>query len=316
MRKTFGSIAVAVSTALALTAGATAPAVAANLSSSSPATENVERLPGNAAEHADFGFPTGEALGPENDFFTALIKTLVYTGQYPKGMNDFSCTSEKNPVILIPGTQTNIYNDFAKMAPALMNAGYCVYGFNHNPGTIPATQFAGDITDSSRALGLVVDRVLQETGAQKVTLVGHSQGGGVMPIYYINNLGGDTKVDHLIGLAPSNHGTTVGGMFKANELTDGLVELFAGVAGRQQLVGSDLMNEVYNNGPVTRPGVKYTMIASKTDQTVTPYTNSFIDEPGVTNITVQDEHPGFVSDHNNMTYYEQVIDLTLRALKA
>lgn len=316
MRKAIGSVAVAVSTTLALTLGATAPAVAANLSSSSPATENVERLPGNAAEHADFGFPTGEALGPENDFYTALIKTLVYTGQYPKGMNDFSCTSEKNPVILIPGTATNIYNDFAKMAPALMNAGYCVYGFNHNPGTIPATQFAGDIRDSSRALGLVVDRVLQETGAQKVTLVGHSQGGGVMPIYYINKLGGDTKVDHLIGLAPSNHGTTVGGMFRANELTDGLVELFAGVSGRQQLVGSDLMNEVYNNGPVTRPGVKYTMIASKTDQTVNPYTNSFIDEPGVTNITVQDEYPGFVSDHNNMTYYDQVIDLTLRALNA
>lgn len=36
MRKTIGSI-----------------AMAANLSSSSPATENVERLPGNAAEHAD-----------------------------------------------------------------------------------------------------------------------------------------------------------------------------------------------------------------------------------------------------------------------
>lgn len=124
-------------------------------------------------------------------------------------MNDFSCTSEKNPVILIPGTTTNIYNDFAKMAPALMNAGYCVYGFNHNP----ATQFAG----------------------------------------------------------------------------------------HQQLVGSDRINEVYNNGPV-----KYTMIASKTDQTVTPYTN----------ITVQDEHPGFVSDHNKVTYYEQVIDLALRALYA
>ena len=77
MRKTIGAVAAAVSTALALTAGATAPAVAANLSSSSPATENVERLPGNAAEHADFGFPTGEALGPVS--YTHLTLPTIYS---------------------------------------------------------------------------------------------------------------------------------------------------------------------------------------------------------------------------------------------
>lgn len=341
--KTIGAVATAFALTLGATAGTATAAeptfdnLSANLSSAfsgssetlplepnlpvvpggtGEAIDYTQPLPGNAAKDAQYGFPTGVALGPENDFYAALMKTLVYTGQYPKGMNDFSCTSEKNPVILLPGTTTNIYNDFSKMAPALMDAGYCVYGFNHNPGTIPATQFAGDIKDSARALGLVVDRVLKETGAEKVTLVGHSQGGGIMPIYYINNYGGDKKVDHLIGLAPSNNGTTVGGMFKASEFTNGVVDFFAGVASRQQLIGSDLVNEVYHNGPVTRPGVKYTMIASATDQTVTPYTNSFIDEPGVTNITVQDHHPGFVSDHNNMTYYEQVIDLTLHALKA
>ncbi|MDT3445840.1 hypothetical protein [Pseudofrankia sp. BMG5.37] len=32
------------------------------------------------------------------------------------------------------------------------------------------------------------------------------------PRYYINNLGGDTKVNALIGLALSNHGTTLDGI--------------------------------------------------------------------------------------------------------
>ena len=38
-------------------------------------------------------------------------------------------------------------------------------------------------------------------------MVGHSQG-GMMPRYYIKFLGGADKVDDLVGLAPSNHGTS------------------------------------------------------------------------------------------------------------
>ncbi len=38
-------------------------------------------------------------------------------------------------------------------------------------------------------------------------MVGHSQG-GMMPRYYLKFLGGASKVDDLVGLAPSNHGTS------------------------------------------------------------------------------------------------------------
>ena len=38
-------------------------------------------------------------------------------------------------------------------------------------------------------------------------MVGHSQG-GMMPRYYIKFLGGAEVVDDLVGLAPSNHGTS------------------------------------------------------------------------------------------------------------
>ena len=156
--------------------------------------------------------------------------------------------------------------------------------------------------------------MLAHTGAEKVTIVGHSQCGGILPIYYITELGGYKKVDHLVGFAPSNNGTTVGGMFDASAAASGIVGFVAGTASQQQIVGSELVNEVYKSGPVTRPGVKYTFIASETDKTVTPYTNSFVDEPGVVNVTAQDHHPGLVTDHNNMTYYEQVIDLAKKAL--
>lgn len=273
-------------------------------------------LPGSAAPFTQWGFPTGPEVGQEHDFYTAFAKAAVnYQGQKPAGLNDFSCTSDKNPIVLIPATVMNVYDDYSKLVPALRAQGYCVYGFNHNPGPIPGTAFAGDIRDSARALGLVVDRVLEQTGAEKVTLVGHSQGGGVLPMYYLTKLGGDKKVDQLVGMAPCNHGTTVAGMFNANKFAHDLVGFVVGYSSQQQIVGSDLMREVYGNGPVTRPGIKYTFIASNTDMTVTPYTNSFVYEPGVTNVTVQDYYPSLITDHNNMAYYDEVINLTVKALE-
>ena len=62
------------------------------------------------------------------------------------------------------------------------------------------------------ALRRFVNQVLAATGAHKVDIVGHSQG-GMMPRYYIKNLGGASKVNTLVGLAPSNHGTTLEGLF-------------------------------------------------------------------------------------------------------
>ena len=69
-----------------------------------------------------------------------------------------------------------------------------------------ATAPPDPIEDSAAQLKAFVDKVLAATGAAKVSMVGHSQG-GMMPRYYIKFLGGASKVDDLVGLAPSNHGT-------------------------------------------------------------------------------------------------------------
>ena len=53
--------------------------------------------------------------------------------------------------------------------------------------------------------------MLSETGASKVDIVGWSQG-GMMPRYYINDLGGASKVNMLVGFAPSNYGTNLDGV--------------------------------------------------------------------------------------------------------
>lgn len=207
------------------------------------------------------------------------------------GANDWECkpgAAHPRPVVLVHGTFVPPALNWAAMAPALNAAGYCVFALEygiHQAG-IPAT---GDIPTSAGQLATFVDGVLAATGAAKVDIVGHSQG-GMMPRYYIRFLGGAAKVDDLVGLAPSNHGT------------DQPLTPITGAAGcvacDQQYVGSDFLRNL-NAGHDTEPGVDYTVVETRYDEVVTPYTSAFLsgDTEHVTNDTVQDACPGRPVEH-------------------
>src|SRR5699024_6346197 len=115
------------------------------------------------------------------------------------------------PVILVNGTFTTQALSYQAGAPLLKNAGYCVCTFNFgNPSGVAQmpVQAIGDIHGSGRELADTVDRVVAATGAEAARLVGHSQGAGRLPDYFINELGGADKVQSRVGLAPST-GTTL-----------------------------------------------------------------------------------------------------------
>jgi triacylglycerol esterase/lipase EstA (alpha/beta hydrolase family) len=97
-------------------------------------------------------------------------------------------------------------------SPILANHGYCVFAFNDG-GSSPNADFhgTGEIAASAGQLASFVTQVQAATGASKVDFAGHSQG-GMMPRYYLKFLGGAAYVSRLVGLAPSNHGTTVDGL--------------------------------------------------------------------------------------------------------
>jgi triacylglycerol esterase/lipase EstA (alpha/beta hydrolase family) len=147
--------------------------------------------------------------------------------------------------------------------------------------------------------------VLAATGAAKVDIVGHSQG-GMMPRYYINFLGGAAKVDKLVALAPSNYGTTIDGLATLGQ-TLGLLgpinSLLSTVcrACVEQEVGSPFLAAL--NARHGRPGVSYTVIESTGDEVVTPYSNAFLPPAAnVTNITVQRQCKLDASDHLEISY--------------
>jgi triacylglycerol esterase/lipase EstA (alpha/beta hydrolase family) len=64
---------------------------------------------------------------------------------------------------------------------------------------------------SAQQVGDFVEHVLAATGADRVDLVGHCQG-GLVPLYYINRLGGDSTVATMIGIAPATKGISAYGM--------------------------------------------------------------------------------------------------------
>ncbi|MGX9788086.1 alpha/beta fold hydrolase [Mycobacterium sp. MMS18-G62] len=250
--------------------------------------------------------------------------TFFNPQQPPPGANDPSITVTAEhplPIILINGTVATQGENWGVGAPVLANAGYKVYTFNYgNISQDPnyPIQATDDIRQSGLELAAEVDRVLAETGAPKVILIGHSQGGGILPVYYINNLGGADKVSQLIGIAPSNHGTDADGLIGLQQLPilGPLLVAFAnsfGPALEQQTLGSAFQQEVYGNGD-TRPGVLYTTIASMNDEVVTPYTQQALDGPNVTNIVVQDLYPGLPVGHLGVVLSPQVWSVVLDAL--
>ncbi|MFG1665790.1 esterase/lipase family protein [Streptomyces sp. Y7] len=259
-----------------------------------------------------------EPVGPpQDDFASAFAYSLAHPTAVPSGANDFACrpdAAHPRPVVLVHGTLENRYDNWAALAPRLKEAGYCVFALNHggSSGPLLGTE---DMTTSSRQLADFVDRVLAATGAAEVDLVGHSQG-GMMPRHYIKNLGGAAKVDKLVALTPSNHGTTFSGLgLLALVIPGGNAVLGAGCkACSQQLVGSGFLREL-NAGAETDPGVTYTVITTRYDEVVTPYTSAYLDAaPNVTNVTLQDLCPGDFTDHIGITYDDLATGLVFNAL--
>jgi triacylglycerol esterase/lipase EstA (alpha/beta hydrolase family) len=226
----------------------------------------------------------------------------------PPGANDWSCrpsAAHPRPVVLVHGTFADMSNSWQALSPLLSNHGYCVFALNYGAynGSGSAGVYAvGDIPTSAEQLASFVDEVLAATGAEEVDLVGHSQG-GMMPRYYLKHLGGAAEVGTLVGLSPSNHGTTLNGLFTLAKFFPG-AEAFTGAlcpACAQQSAGSAFLAEL-NSGGETVPGVDYTVIQSRYDEVVTPYTSAFISGPNVTNVDLQAQCPLDLGEHLSMPY--------------
>lgn len=268
----------------------------------------------------------------ESGWLVAKARTLAEPELMPLGVNDYGCRSAEHPrpVVLVHGTFSNAYDSFSALAPYLKDRGFCVFAFNFGAsdaliGKVPGVNGTARVEKSIGELSAFVDDVLARTGVAQVDLFGWSQG-GVLSHGYAKFGGGASadapatnKVATIVTYGSPNGGTTSNGILSLIESmgqygssTDDLGPVLEDFGPDSDYVAR------LNDGGITMPGVRYTSIASRYDELVTPYRTGFIDygaeRENVENITLQDGCEVDLSDHLQGMYSPRMMSLTARAL--
>lgn len=124
--------------------------------------------------------------------------------------------------------------------------------------TINYSIFTGDIRRAAAQLGDEVERIVEETGYERIHVIGHSLG-GLIARYYVTRLGGDQGVHTLVTLGTPHHGSYLAYLW-TNPLT------------RQLRPGSALFAEL--DQPVKDCRTRFLVYSSDLDQVVVPQRNA------------------------------------------
>ncbi|MFC4373647.1 esterase/lipase family protein [Nocardia halotolerans] len=236
----------------------------------------------------------------------------------PLGVNDFECTptaGHPRPVILVHGTDSSAYSDYAGIGPRLVSAGFCVFALNYGGAPGADTYGTEDMRVSFAQLAAFVENVRTATGAAKVDLVGFSQGANVSR-YYVNKLGGAAKVGTWVGLASPSYGGVMYGLVPVGQAVPGMMDVYAKVTSKaavQQAQGEPIMVEL-NAGGDTVPGVRYVTVGSRVDEMIQPFENIALHGPGAQNLVLQDLCADNLTGHFNLVYDPFVQQLLLNVL--
>lgn len=227
----------------------------------------------------------------------------------PAGANDWSCqptTAHPNPVMLLHGLGANAGLNWSYLSPKLKARGYCVFAVTYGlDPRFAALGLGGTIAieESATEIGAFVHKVLAATGAEKVDLVGHSEG-TYTPQYWLKFLGGAEQVDKYVAYTP---------LYDGSELAPVLVPILGPVCEfcKQIAPGSDMQKKLSEGGAAVL-GVDYTTVMTRYDEAVWPYTSGYLE--GETNVVLQDVCPFNLSGHATMAIDPVAAQVAFNAL--
>ncbi|WP_411104151.1 esterase/lipase family protein [Streptomyces sp. cmx-4-9] len=240
------------------------------------------------------------------------------------GINDFSCRPDRahpRPVVLLHGTFATWYEDLNFLQADLAARGWCTFALTYGEyEEFPLLGGLKPVAESNVEIKEYVEQVRAATGAAKVDVVGHSEG-GLQALYLAKMQGITAHLDKIVAIAPPTHGTDAAGLVKlADRLLPGGRATLDTIAAR---LGVPVLSDEFpggpavtalNDGPVAQPGLSYTIITSRYDEIVTPAETAFVREPGVRNIWVQDSCPFDPVGHIGEAYDLNVWHLVRNAL--
>ncbi len=194
------------------------------------------------------------------------------------------------PVLLSPGTSATPEQNFSwnyERAFTQQKRPWCDVTMPYH--TLGDIQVAGEYL----VYGI---RTMHAMAGRRIAVLGHSQGG--MSMRWALRFWPDTRpmVDDIIGMAPTNHGTTVAG-----NCSSGCVP-----ANWQQGADSRFIAAL-NSRTETFAGISYTNVFTHTDEEVKPSDNATVASSAlhvgagqITNVATQDLCPTDVYEHNLM----------------
>lgn len=168
------------------------------------------------------------------------------------------------PVVLVHGIVDN-RAAFTVIRRALQRRGFGrVSTLNYSPLT-------ADVAAAAERLGRHVERICDQTGYDRVNVIGHSLG-GVIARYYVQRRGGDRRVGTLVTLGSPHQGTS-------------LARLLPLPVARQLRPGAQVIREL---AAPTRGRCRVVSVYSDRDEIVVPHSSGRLEHPDldVTNVAV------------------------------
>ena len=160
------------------------------------------------------------------------------------------------PILLVHGLVDN-RSIFTLLRRALRRSGFGrVITLNYSPLT-------QDVRGVATRLEALVEKTCEETGYERVHVIGHSLG-GIVARYYVQRMGGDRRVHTLCTLGSPHAGTYA-------------AKLWPGGVVRQLRPGSELMQELA--APAAGCRTRFVAFWSDLDQLIVPQRSAALDHP-------------------------------------
>ncbi|MGI8456879.1 MAG: esterase/lipase family protein [Propionibacteriaceae bacterium] len=183
-----------------------------------------------------------------------------------RGLAHRDLTAAGTPILLVHGIVDN-HTIFNPLRRALDRRGFAqISSFDYGLLT-------SDVVRTAARLGTVIEELTEQTGYERLHVIGHSLG-GLLARYYVQRLGGDERVHTLVTLGTPHQGTELARIGSAFPLV------------RQLRPDSTLMRTLAEPAPDC--STRFVCFHSDLDQLVVPSRNARLIHPDldVTNVTV------------------------------
>jgi len=274
-------------------------------------------LPGGCWTTPFYRLYNGGAI--TNHFYTTdsveRYRAVTRDGYSNEGIEGFLITDpeavkdRKNPVLIVGGTYA------AEIIYWILESRLDKDGYTYKFFELPE-RGSIDINAGADKLKVVIDAFLRDTGAAKLHLIAHSQG-GIVARTYIQRHGGQNTVESMISLASPHKGTK----FVDSDAAK-LLGCPAAPPCAQMKIGSPLLQQI-NNRPANDP-IYYTNFVTNNDMFIVPMANGMMDncdrtgpfgEKLACNVHIQQSCPNRSVDHLGLAFDATVYNGIQQALR-